>query len=67
MDEYYNIKQSLKEKGAKLKYNKVEELQLFNYYINKNNLELIEKDGKYTIDRELGMKTISNHVLFNLL
>lgn len=57
LDDYYEIKQSIKGKGAKLKYNRSEELQLFDYYINKNNLE-IKKDDKYIIDRKAGLKTI---------
>ncbi len=58
MDEYYEIKQSMKKKGARFSYNAEEEYQLIRYYINKNNLKMIMKDGKYTVDKEIAMKTI---------
>ncbi len=58
MDEYYEIKQEMKKKGAKFRYDCIEDMQLFNYYLDKNKLEMIKNDGKYSIDRNLAMRTI---------
>lgn len=58
MEQYYEIKQTMKENGAQIRYDRIEDMQLFNYYINKNNLAMIKNDDKYDIDRDLAMKTI---------
>jgi len=58
LDEYYELKQKLKEKGAKFRFSITEQMQLFNYYISKNDVEMIKNNGVYTIDKELVMNTI---------
>jgi len=58
LDQYYEIKQTMKERGAKFKYDWAEDSQLFNYYVNKNNIEMIKDDGKFTLDKKLVLKAV---------
>jgi len=58
INEYYEIKQKLKAAGARFKYDAEEHIQLLYYYINKNNLKMINENGQFTINRQVSMKTI---------
>ena len=57
LDEYYEIKQKLKAAGARFKYESEEHNQLRDYYINKNDLKMINENGQFTIDRQIAIKT----------
>lgn len=57
--EYYEIKQLMKEKGARFALNKCEIMELAEYYITKNNMRIRESDGRYTVDKDALRQTIS--------
>ncbi|WP_313164713.1 extracellular solute-binding protein [Sedimentibacter sp.] len=57
LDEYYEIKQRLKAAGVRFKYESEEHNQLRDYYINKNDLKMINENGQFTIDRQIAIKT----------
>lgn len=57
LKEYYEIKQKLKAAGARFKYDAEEHNQLRDYYINKNDLKMINENGQFTIDRQAAIKT----------
>jgi len=56
--EYYEIKQLMKEKGARFALNKCEMMELVEYYTIKNNVRIKERDGKYKIDDKTLKHTI---------
>lgn len=56
--EYYEIKQKMKEAGARFVLNKYEMMELEQYYITKNKAKIIENNGKYTIDNDIVKRTI---------
>jgi len=59
VEEYFEIKQKMKEAGAKFKFNEVELNELIQYYINKNSLEILEVDGKLTVNEDNIKNTIN--------
>lgn len=59
LDKYYEIKQELKASGARFKYEAEEHNQLLQYYIDKNDLKMISENGRFNIDRQAAIKTIS--------
>ena len=58
-EEYYEIKQKMKESGAKFKFNEVELNELIKYYINKNNIEILKSEGKLRVNEENIKNTIN--------
>jgi len=58
LDEYYEIKQKMKELGAEFKLNTVEFEQLIDYYCRKNNVEVVMEEGKLNIDKNAVLTAI---------
>lgn len=56
--EYYEIKQLMKEKGARFALNKCEIMELAEYYITKNNMRIKESDVRYIVDEDALKQTI---------
>lgn len=57
--EYYTIKQQMKEKGARFSLNKCEIMELEEYYIIKNNVKIKESEGKFAVDKKGLKQTIT--------
>lgn len=60
LDEYYEIKQRLRNSGAKFDFNAMEKFELVDRYYRKNNISAIEKDKKYTVDKDLLKQTVKD-------
>jgi len=58
LKEYYEIKQNMKRSGAEFKLNNKEIGELIDYYILKNNAEVVNKDGKLDINKDAVKNTI---------
>ena len=58
LDEYYEIKQSMKELGAEFKLNFMEFEELVDYYCRKNNVQVVIEEGKLNIDKEAILTTV---------
>lgn len=58
MDEYYEIKHMLRNYGAKFEFNAMEVVELVDRYYRKNNVAVIEEDGKYTVNKDSVKQTI---------
>lgn len=55
--EYYELKEKLKQAGAKFAATEDEKRELVDYYIYKNQLSIIKDNNKYTVDKELLIRT----------
>ncbi len=58
LDEYYAIKQSMKESGAEFELSPVEFDELVDYYCRKNNVQVVIEEGKLNIDKEAVLTTV---------
>ena len=58
-EEYYELKEKLKQAGAKFAANEEEKREIRDYYIYKNQLKIIYENNKYIIDTALLKKTIN--------
>ncbi len=57
--EYYEIKQLMKEKGARFALNKCEMMELVEYYTIKNNVRVKEED-KYSVNKDELKQTVKD-------
>lgn len=59
VEDYYRMKQEMKEKGAKFSLNGTELHELINYYILKNNVKIYRENGMLTVDKDIMVNTIN--------
>ncbi len=57
--EYYEMKQAMKENGARFKLIATELYELIDYYVLKNNLKIYSDNGIFTVDKDLMINTIN--------
>ncbi len=57
-EEYYELKEKLKQAGAEFAATLEEKYELCDYYINKNQLKIISDNNKYIVDKKLLKTTI---------
>ena len=57
--EYYEMKQTMKENGARFKLIETELYELIDYYALKNNLKIYMNDGIITVDKDLMINTVN--------
>ncbi len=56
--EYYEIKQFMKENGARFALNKCEIMELVEYYTIKNNVRIKDEEGKYSVNEDALKQTV---------
>lgn len=61
LKEYYDMKQIMKENGARFKLIATELYELIDYYVLKNDLKIYKEVGIFTVDKKL-MKDIVNDI-----
>lgn len=56
---YYEMKQEMKENGARFKLIETELYELIDYYVLKNNLKIYSDNGIFTVDKDLMINTFN--------